>query len=259
MNTRLIPMAATTAILAGCGPSIPENSALQCFNAELYQSGNQYTLANYQAGRLTSTSQIVINRGEYQQQPAAMVNLRSNSLAHPNQFTPKASLYLQVDAEQTQYLYLATEVNNDGDFGLVDRQFAPAAPLSFNLLKAGDTLDNQYTATEVSRAYGVEFTKQVQYVRTTRFVGMETITTPAGEFNTCHMQYTKVVPNDPDRQPIVEDAWFAQKLGVPVKLASQNDFTQLLLRAEIGDETISVSKDRFGFFNIPLSAANNSH
>lgn len=259
MNTRLFSVTTATAILCGCGPSIPENSALQCFNADLYQSGNQYTLANYQDGRLTSTSQVVIDRVEYQQQPAVMVNLRSNSLAHPNQFTPKASLYLQVDAEHTQYLYLATEINNAGDFGLVDRQFTPAAPLSFNLLNAGDELQHHYQAQEKSRAYGVEFNKQVNYLRTTRFVGMETISTPAGEFNTCHLQYTKVVPNDPERQPIVENAWFAQKLGVPVKLASQNGYTQLLLRATIGDDTLSVSKDRFGFFNIPLSAADHRH
>ncbi|WP_417761530.1 hypothetical protein [Shewanella sp.] len=258
MKYPLIPLAAVV-LLCGCGPSIPESSALQCYNPNFYQAGNQLTLATYIDGRMQSVQQWQMKAAQYQGQAAIVTELSTNSLQHPQQFQRWASRYNQVDAEQSQFLALAVEFNNQHEFGPVSRVFSPAVPESFNFITAGDAVDTRYQTTEHSLTFGVEFTETQQYRRTTRFMGMESITTPAGSFDTCHLQYTKQrlsATDDDQEQPAkVEDAWYAKQSGIPVKLANTDGVYQLLLEANVAGMQVSLAPDIRRQFSLPSAAA----
>lgn len=252
MKYPLILLAAVM-LLCGCGPSIPESSALQCYNPNFYQAGNQFALATYIDGRMQSVQQWQMKAGQFQDQAAVVTEILTNSLQHPLKYQLWASRYNQVDVEQSQFLALAVEFNNQRDFGLISRTFSPAVPESFNFLDADESKEFNYQSVEQSLTFGVIFSHVQQYQRTTRFVGMESIITPAGSFDTCHLQYTKQRLDEAGEptEPQIEDAWYAKQLGVPVKLANANGVYQLLLEGQINETRITLAPEVRNQFNLP--------
>lgn len=247
-------------LLSSCGKSIPETSALNCFNTEFYQAGNSFTLANKLDGEYHATRKIrMYNNTSYLDEPA----IKTLEVDHTGDETwaYQTSRVITIDSDNGQYLthYEREAFDNrsaavlarlsgrkpTGPQYTASRKMQPAKPTPFDLAQAGAQLTSEYSVDYTGEAGSA--TRNIQ--QTTLFKGMETVETPAGSFTTCHIQINRQASGDAatDEDNSEEHYWYAKDLGIPVKMSSNHDASAyLLIQADVAGQQFSAPAEILG-------------
>ena len=229
-------------VLCGCEPSIPENSAKSCFNATLYQPGNHFTTAWIKDNQQIGIFKTTYSNTEYQGKSATIAKKK---LERANKdITLAQKLVVTTDKDNWQYLKWHSIIEVNYNATVVKNTMLEPSAIDFNFIQAGEQRKREYrmktVQTDNTWAPTLKYDSKLQ--QTTQFVGMELITTAAGTFNTCHIKLT-TNHLDSDKRPSVEDTWYAQSLGIPVKWESQNsDKKTMLVSASIDGKRYNSSK-----------------
>lgn len=198
-------------------PSMAKNTAEVCFNADLYQVGNQYRLVSPKSSAILSYH--MLKPGSFMGQP---VLREQESYAASKFHEPNESTYqYQLDAPHLQRRELAVVW---GKHGYV--KYTPAKVMSFDL-----GVGEQFQQTVAAKFADAGSGNQLKFTWT--FVGMEPLSVAAGTFSTCHFeQITEVTDSNGHTETFHASHWLAAKLGIPVKIVTRKD-TFELERADI--------------------------
>ncbi|MCH1918707.1 hypothetical protein L9G15_04595 [Shewanella sp. A3A] len=212
----LSTMICSPLLLAGCG--VPDNSAMSCFNADLYQTDNAYLMVEFDGNQPTSYLSTTLTAGEHPQQTSGKALQRMHQVATGSDI--HYSETLAIDADNHQFALQNSEKNSS--FGVFKRKENGAPQLiDFNFAKQGESRHSSYSYINEFALDDDQDSVTMNYEQTTTFHGIEQITTPAGTFSTCHMEVTTKVTNADDGQPhkLTIHTWYAQQLGIPVDLS----------------------------------------
>lgn len=230
-------------LLSACGQSVPPNNATSCFNPELYQAGNQYLTVIMEDGKPKAPTLVKLTKDDTQPYPAGKES-RLMHVAMGSISTVLTNRVFSIDAANYRYALLSEDYQIDTFTTKMRADKHTASIIDFNF----DT-PNQSHSRDVS--YDIEYinaddatanqtTTQHSKVTTT-FVGIESITTPAGEFDTCRMQTTLTDAEGKHGQETT--TWYAQRLGIPVKITSTIDerapMETVLIQATINGKTFT--------------------
>ena len=195
--------------------SMAKTTAEACFNAELYQEGNQYRLVSPKTSAILDYH--ILAPADFQGQPVVREQERYAATKYSD---PSVSTYqYQLDKSHLQRRELGVVWSENGQNKYMTH--TPAKVMSFSL-GVGD----QFTQTVDATFGGGGGTNQLKFTWT--FVGMEPLTVAAGEFSTCHFEQTTEV-TDPNGKTHTFHAshWLAAKSGVLVKIVTQKDTFEL--------------------------------
>lgn len=234
-------------LLAGCGA--PDQSATSCFNPNIYQDGNEYLMVELADNQPTNYRFTTLQTGNKPQStgkdPLPLgKELQRTWLVKSGEEGMAISQTLAIDAENKNFAlqsgeqdFLSSKIKREADGApqLIDFNFAnkgQSRSSNFSYLTES-TLDN-----DPPQHVTLDF-KQI-----TTFHGIESLTTPAGTFSTCHMELKTEVKNAEDgkRHQLTVNTWYAQQLGIPVQLsvlfeAEPSPDQYQLIQAKVDDKT----------------------
>ncbi|MCH1923597.1 hypothetical protein L9G74_04525 [Shewanella sp. C32] len=240
MLTRYALVSSGILLLSACEPAVPSDSAMSCFNPDLYQDGNQYLTAIFAEGKPTSFALTRLMKDDSQSQPTGKRSITTQ--VSPDVRLLSSSQRITIDAANYRYLQQSDEYQFRAYSVKQDYSAAPQ-PTDFNF----DT-PNQ------SRNYNISFTSErirgndvtttaQQHQETITFVGIEPLTTPAGAFTTCRM-HTQGVNADGSKASSMT-TWYAQQLGIPLQseITSSRGETQktVVIQATINGKTYTAT------------------
>lgn len=247
MKAALIILLSCSAFLCGaCSPSspdLPETTAtLQCFNAELYQTGNHYTMGLYLKNKPYASQSVTLTVPNSSEPRLVTAKIATNPLkadATPSQLKRT----LEVHAAQGINATLVEQISFNDGYG-AKHSYSPNMPQRFAFNHPKEQHEDEYQLSSTFFSPSDEDHQTTAITLTTQFVGQETVTTPAGKFTTCHFKSISRAPNapNPDKTTIEVDRWYDSKLGVLVKLHNhQREVTQELLRANINGQRLTAA------------------
>ncbi|QHS09947.1 DUF3597 domain-containing protein [Sinimarinibacterium sp. NLF-5-8] len=200
----------------------PDVSARACFSADAYQDGayiETSTRVLDENGDVESVKdvQVVIDAdAEFRGEPAIEVNATETRASG--------------NIVRRDYLRLLSAGDTFFELGYVQSSipatahYEPPVERRFDL-QAGDSYEQTYwrrwTLDEgVTRPPMDPVTSEYETALTTTYVGRETVTVPAGTFETCRFDETSVISSLSDRE-MTETKWLAVGSGVLVRLVMQ--------------------------------------
>lgn len=229
-------------MLTGCGA--PDNSAMSCFNPDLYQDGNEYLMVEFDDHQPVAYISATLARGDNQPQPTGAEQQRIHFVELGSDI--HYSQTLTIDTDNNQFAVQRGE--QVFSFGKQQREPNGAPQLiDFNFAQKGESRHSTFSYIKISRFSDVSDKATLNVDQLTTFHGIEQITTPAGAFSTCHMELQTTAQNHgEDGAPFQLNihTWYAQKLGVPVKMLIENDEPESpssyqLIQADINGETFT--------------------
>lgn len=202
-------------VLAACQPDpladLPPDSAAHCFHPELYNKGNEYLLENTDNPSATSHVEM-LGHTTFRQQQVVQERF-TDEIAGSKGW---AINYYQIKADTFTLQKLGYEMND----GRRVYWYEPARALAYNM-QPNDT--EKYTEqVHYQYASAQPATNKPPLVR--KFIGMETVKTPAGTFATCHFDI--ISTDHADKPPFTLSYWYAQTNGMLVRLrvAGQGEY-----------------------------------
>ncbi|MCH1925057.1 hypothetical protein L9G74_00335 [Shewanella sp. C32] len=214
-HSRVLPLIGLLAAAVLPMQSMAKTTAEACFNADLYQEGNQYRLVSPKTSAMLSYYMPAPDN--FNGQPVVR---EQESYAATKYSDPSISTYqYQLDKQQLQRRELAVVWRENGRDKYIEH--TPAKVMPFNL-----GVGEQFSQTVAAKFDGSGGGNQLKFTWT--FVGMEPLTVAAGEFSTCHFeQITEVTDASGESQTFHASHWFAAQSGVPVKMVTQKDTFEL--------------------------------
>lgn len=212
MLTRYALVSSGILLLSACEPAVPSDSAMSCFNPDLYQDGNQYLTAIFVEGKPTSFALTRLIKDDAQSLPTGKRLITTQV----SQDVPllSSSQRITIDVANYQYLQQSDEYQFRAYTVRQDYSAAPM-PTDFNFDTPNQSRSHNISFTS-ERNKGDDVTKTEQHLQQTiTFAGIEPLTTPAGEFTTCCM-LTKGTNTESATTSSVT-TWYAQQLGIPLK------------------------------------------
>lgn len=218
-------------LLAACGgaeqtTSIPENSAAVCFNPELYQGGNSFTMQSMDALQM-HINYTMLGSTDFEGKTLLQLQHKITGTSMDDDL-PQHTFYYEVDKDHYAFKQPAILMQ------LADKQTViyntPEQVQTFNL-QPGQSFAQTITMAEANPdAKG----STIEIKRT--FVGMEPITVAAGQFDSCHFRMdVKTTSADGSVQQNEAHNWVAKGSGVSVQ-QQEGGQTLQLINAHIGEQ-----------------------
>ncbi len=220
-----------TRIASGSG------DARRCYNTTL-MTVNTTVVASY---RTTDASgavvpfeydQVITGGASFEGKSAlkATTDTRASGAA-PS--TSRSEAYFQPQANQFRVLEYGVEVESFTPEATESRVvFAPQQLERYDL-SAGQSYEQRYTVNLRTRVRGFTINDSNTVDRRTTFVGIESVTVPAGQFQACRFQ-TRETGSD---STTLSEEWFGVGNGMLLKSTADGD-TTVLLRASINGASI---------------------
>ncbi|MCH1925056.1 hypothetical protein L9G74_00330 [Shewanella sp. C32] len=231
MKPKHIALASLSLLLAACGGAdqpakIPQNSAAVCYNADLYQAGNRYTLRSVTDEKLAFNFTMP---GSTDFEGKAVSQLHQTITGtEMDDDMPANTFYYQFDSANYQIRQPAMLMALGGKESVVYSK--PAQEQQFNL-QPGQSHEQTFTMSEANpdaKETTVKFKRS--------FVGMEQQSVTAGKFDSCHFKIeVDTTEADGSTDKYVGHQWIAKGLGVIVK-QQRGDQVMQLVDAKIGDQ-----------------------
>ncbi|MCH1925064.1 hypothetical protein L9G74_00370 [Shewanella sp. C32] len=231
MKPRHIAISSLSLLLAACGGAestadIPENSAAVCFNPELYQGGNSFTMQSMDAQQM-NINYTMPGSTDFEGKTLLQLQHKITGTSIDDDL-PQHTFYYAVDKENYAFKQPAILMQ------LAERKAVihntPEQVQTFKL-QPGQSFEQTITMAEANPdAQG----STIEIKRT--FVGMEPITVAAGKFDTCHFRMdVKTTSADGRVQQNEAHQWVAKGSGVSVQ-QQEGGQTLQLINAHIGEQ-----------------------
>lgn len=200
--------------LTACSPN--ENNAKACFHPELFQAGNRMSYEAYLENDPVATRYPITTVINDQTRWRDQLVWPIVSTHEKGDIKVKLTVYNRLDESDYARIKLGHTVTLGGfEQHPAKHYFRPPAHFSYQLT-TGKSAAQQYESLTTARP------NHVQRVSTDeQFVGMESVTVPAGTFETCHFAtHTVVMDGEDEIQRTHSDIWFAKVNGMTVKVVS---------------------------------------
>jgi len=220
MKNRAVPILMFVFTVSGCGgdssdakssAGLKSENASVCFNNNLYTVGSEYALITKEDSNAAEIiSYKVLDEMLFKGQSAVRVQVTDASSS--------AYTYFSVDENNKSYSLLGF---TEGD---IESYYTPGKLAKFNI-KSGNAYEQTLTLIHESPKINSEFV----YNHKTIFKGLESITVPAGTYNTCKFEsnYSVTTP-DGGSENLNYTMWYAVEYGFSVKLVSDKSTTELI-------------------------------
>ncbi|SJL84285.1 hypothetical protein [Vibrio palustris] len=242
MKTTVFILISSAVLCNGCTPESSESShnSLPCFNADAYLTGNQYSYALYQDGKHYANQTVNI----ISQTDDNIPLIKEQSVTYKlNEESSRSTLdrTFRLNLAKGAYSVIQTQSAFDDGYG-AQHIYTPNMPQRFDFETAEEKHTNEYTlnSTFFSPSDKSHFSNDITL--TSQYIGQESITTPAGQFTTCHVKTISQRQQGPhpEKSRVAVDRWYDNKRGILVKLYDhKTNFTQTLLRASINGQQLS--------------------
>lgn len=206
--------------------SVGTGSLVECFNPVLYQDGTSYTVVQELIGKVTPIS------GESTTITNVTTNIEWNGVAY-TRLVRDTSTYLSFnstvsDSRITEYVSVdldnlireqagSVSVYFDDDPGAIETTttevYTPPAKLEFDI-DAGETLTETF---QIDRTYEQDLgtiNEVENETRSVRFMGVESVTVPAGTVDACRMEFDNINGDDTE----TGTTWIHKGSGIPVRM-----------------------------------------
>ncbi|WP_299022882.1 hypothetical protein [uncultured Photobacterium sp.] len=199
MKIKLISLALMSGVISGCGGgSSADENAAACFNETLFKVGSRYSIVTKEGNNDAERSSFsVMETTQFRGQQAIKVNDEISGF----------NTYYSLDSSDKSYSILGVM---DGD---TEWYYTPGQQNKFDL-NAGESFEQTYTKITVLP----EQTADVVFDSVNKFIGIETITVPAGTYKTCRFEAKNTVTLPSGlKQQVNLTAWYAVRYGIQVK------------------------------------------
>ena len=205
MKIKLIALALIIGAVSGCdgsSESVKIENASVCFNDALYQVGAEYSFVMKEGSDPVDIESFeVMDVAQYKGQEAIRVYDKTNNYNE----------YISVDSSNKSHTLLGVI---DGDPGPnLEKYYSPGLKTKFDL-NAGESYEQTYTMIEHDPLNPGD----TVYDSVVKFVGIETITVPAGTYKTCKFEdKSTVTSSDGVTEADNTTTWYAVEHGIVVK------------------------------------------
>ena len=199
--------------------------AKSCFNPELLTSGSRYSWTlKRDDGSVTVTDDRSVTTGSFNGQSAikTVANMTTS-----NGSPSTTDTYQNMDEGAWRIDVLGTETTSPATVTIT---FTPAYELRFNL-QPGESYTQNYQ--QDIDSYGYRIAQQVSMTRT--FLGMKSITVPAGSFQACHFRQQTSI--DGGAAETVE-TWTDSASGLLVQQLNSDGSRDQLTEGEVNGDPV---------------------
>ncbi len=206
-----------------------DSSAMACFNAELGSPGTMVSMSYHSEspdGEVPfSYDEIIIGGETYNGMTVnrASTDTVTTGIAASTSHTDRYFV-LGSDPGSVIVYGLTVEVAAQGVMTNQATEFVPFLQESFDL-EEGESHTFNWTNENTTIVLGFELTTSQAITRTTTYIGRESVTVPAGTFDTCRMEETGTLDGVGSE---ATTNWWAVGSGVLVKSTSDGTVTELL-------------------------------
>ncbi len=199
--------------------------AKACFKPELLTPGSSYSWTlKRDDGSVTVTDDRSVTTGNFNGQPA--IKTVSN-MTMSNGSPSSTDTYQNMDEGAWRIDVLGTETTSPATVTIT---FTPAYELRFNL-QSGESYTQNYQ--QDIDSYGYRIAQQVSMTRT--FLGMKSITVPAGSFQACHFRQQTSI--DGGAAETVE-TWTDSASGLLVQQLNSDGSRDQLTQGEVNGDPV---------------------
>ncbi len=218
----------------------PGDTATACFHPELFAAAGTSGQLEYAVSRADGSERLlkrwsVIGPQTFDDAQTTRVDFTFTTITDTDSAVVEEQHYVQVDAPA----YLLADIGQiitaqaDGVAYTERRRYQPARLQPYDL-QAGESSEQQFTVVRENSLSGT-VSESVQLKR--RFAGIETLTLPAGTFETCRFEVEESVASGQKATdaPVLREQWLDRNSGVIVKSIDAQGVAELLQGEVNGD------------------------
>ena len=218
----------------------PGDTATACFRPELFAATGTSGQLEYAVSRADGSERLlkrwsVIGPQTFDDTQTTRVDFTFTTITDTDSAVVEEQHYVQVDAPA----YLLADIGQiitaqaDGVAYTERRRYQPARLQPYDL-QAGESSEQQFTVVRENSLSGT-VSESVQLKR--RFAGIETLTLPAGTFETCRFEIEESVASGRKATdaPVLREQWLDRNSGVIVKSIDAQGVAELLQGEVNGD------------------------
>jgi hypothetical protein len=216
------------------GGSNGSGNAASCFNPDIMKQGTR-VIVNYKTtdgetgAVLNSSSNTEVKGSATFNGKSATESVSQTQSTGDVPSTTTTKSYFKVDASAKRFIYYGSIVD-------ITAPVAASSTLTINPerverfdLSAGESYPQNYSIVSTTQVMGFPISVTSEYESQVTFKGMESVTVPAGTFNTCRFETTgKVTALGTTTPSALTINWLTVDSGVSVRTESAGDITVLV-------------------------------